>query len=129
MRHEYAVLHGSDQEFLGEIVTIALADGWELWGNPFASGIYTFNQAIVRQVEDNRSLETAESTAQMPAGYSMLVPETPGEEELRTKTMNPETILIYPAVISDHMCFCFEKAGDNPNCPVNHRMPVSGRIS
>jgi hypothetical protein len=143
MRHEYRIVRG-DSEDLSIAVTNALADGWELWGNPFAVEIksiyqigtsHDFCQAMVRQVENMQEKASASHAADAadggskppqlePAGYTVGVPEMPEFSEARTGTANLKVIQFFPTA-----CTCFEKVGDNLNCPVHRTSVPSGRLS
>ena len=92
MAHKYKILHNSEQDLLSAQVTKYLAEGWELWGNPFAiifpsSDVCMSCQAVVRfdpsghevigKVETALSEGNGLRMAQEPAGYNVQVPETP----------------------------------------------------
>jgi len=53
MKLEYQMLECSTSGQLGYTVTQALADGWDLWGNPFSTtsmfGDNWFHQALIRR--------------------------------------------------------------------------------
>jgi hypothetical protein len=97
MTHEYKIVQSSGSGLLGIAVTHCLAEGWELWGNPF---LLTYDmvengyicQAMVRQVESEHG---GMRMAQEPAGYTVGVPETPAVEELTAE----EAKLIRPSQV------------------------------
>jgi hypothetical protein len=132
MAHEYKILHGSDQEILSKWVNEHLAIGWDLWGNPFAAGLYTFNQAVVRMAQEPAS----ETHAAEAAGFTTQVPETPAEEQDGPTVVVPilPEMADQPANwLKQHIefgnqpgsCACFEKVGDNPQCHLHGGGPFS----
>jgi hypothetical protein len=124
MRHEYELLKSDTYFLLSALVTGHLADGWDLWGNPFAleaefdaevRNIHYF-QAVVRLVEEDRGRKTedrAESEKQ-PAGFTVLVPMM--EEQV-------PTIEGYRA-----RCTCLELDGDDPQCRIHAGVNI-GRVA
>jgi hypothetical protein len=128
MRHAYMLIECESSEALGEAVMLALADGWDLWGNPIVQdGYYDglsrsvhYCQAIVRQV-DTPAGKPADSKEEIAsgevrprndteAGYTVLLPEKRGA-----------TTMTVP-------CACFEMLGDNPECQMHGQMLVTRAI-
>jgi len=86
MAHKYRLLERPSSEKLSDVVTERLADGWDLWGNPFAVEVEYFGQAkevryfqaMVRFDASGHAVAGKVETALgEPAGYSVQVPETP----------------------------------------------------
>lgn len=95
MAHKYRLLERPSSDALSNVVTERLADGWELWGNPFAAETkydIRFFQAMVRfepsghavagQAETLRQAQ-GDAALREPAGYSVQVPETPSADDFR----------------------------------------------
>ena len=125
MKHEYMILHGCDQETLSEKVNTALANNWELWGNPFSAGAYTINQAVVRQVEgEHESLRMA----QEPAGYTVQVPVleefAPRESGARVGEIVTSAIPLFAGIL----CTCAMVAGDDPDCEFHKNLSVCNLV-
>jgi hypothetical protein len=131
MKTEYKILQGYqgyDEESLSVQVTKHLADGWDLWGNPFAyvypsSDVTHICQAVVRQVESEHG---GMRMAQEPAGYTVQVPETPAarfnvQETLQEIAETPEEVTDHDLAASASLdsCACLEYQGDNPACRVH----------
>ncbi|TRZ51165.1 DUF1737 domain-containing protein [bacterium] len=153
MAHEYKLLTGETVYVLSTLVTAHLADGFELWGNPFAVSTdirsYLFCQAVVRQVEREHG---GMRMAQEPAGYTVGVPETPEEDGKRAESRKqkaegrkqkaedkgrPVLEPGLPRKTGDRgdvptfegvPCDCFEIKGDNPKCAVHKDFPAPAGI-
>ncbi|MBE3038292.1 MAG: DUF1737 domain-containing protein [Chloroflexi bacterium] len=112
MTHEYLILESLNSETLSEKVTEHLADGFDLWGNPFVvPQIFAYCQAVVRFDPSGHSVVGHIDTALVePAGYSIQVPETPGGGEGRA-----EDVPTFEGV----PCGCSKIKGDNPKCRVH----------
>ena len=125
MTHEYMILHGCEQEALSEKVNTALANNWELWGNPFCAGAYTINQAVVRQVEsEHEDLRMA----QEPAGYTVQVPVLEEFAPKEPETPVGEIVTSAAPLFAGILCTCLEKAGDDPNCEFHKNLPTSNLV-
>lgn len=127
MTHEYKLLHGDIEETLNKRVNEHLADGWELWGNAFFAGFTSVCQAVVRfDPSGHAVIGKAETALREPAGYSVGVPETPGEQAGPTVE-----VPILPEFQTGPIvrCTCLEYWGDNPDCRVHNGGPIGfGRI-
>lgn len=121
MAHEYRLITGNDILEFEKAVTSYLVEGWDLWGNPFvsvypSSDIRVFYQAVVRMappVSYVGKLETALTNE--PAGFSMQIPETP-----KVQSTSP--------LFDGRLCACFEKEGDNLDCPIHYGQPVPNLV-
>jgi hypothetical protein len=99
-------------------VTKSLKEGWELWGNPFATfstdEMSNFCQAVVRVVEkEPGKLQVAEE----PAGFSVGVPEM---MSVMSDDGSSQVILTAKSLVGGFFCSCLEIPGDNPDCPIHH---------
>ena len=121
MTHEYKLLYGDTPEALSAQVNEALADGWDLWGNPFwarVPGYYSIGevnkycQAAVRLVE-----EKAESVS---AGYTVSVPVL---EEFSPKVIS--VVKEQPVVLWSRLpeCTCHGTGGEDPECEFHKMYP------
>lgn len=137
MKHEYMLLEDDFSGQLSKRISEYLAQGWDLWGNPFGfeaefdADIRTphFCQALVRLVESPLTLATQvakvaddgltpsqfKSPLADPPGFTVGVPETPSF--IHSGPTAPATSWIP----SEPTAFCTcEKEGDNPDCRLHH---------
>jgi hypothetical protein len=139
MGHEYKLLDCVGSVELSKEVTQHLADGWDLWGNPFVShneiGDQYFHQTVVRfDLAGHSVVGKLETALSEPAGYAVGVPETPEAREMQNGPTVEVPILEElqgrPFVeFAGGLCACYEKAGDNPECPIHRTSAPSGRVS
>lgn len=140
MTHEYKLLERGTDIDLGIAVTRALGEGWELWGNPFVQeAVYEgevedihYFQAVVRfDLSGHEVVGKLDFVLREPAGYTVGVPETPGEQARPTVQVPILLEFTYKpvvesaqALVSGVPCACFEKAGDNPQCRLHGDGPI-----
>lgn len=119
MSHEYKMLRCRDEIYLSSEVTKHLAEGWELWGNPFMLTMDMENgwicQAVVRMAQEPAVAVQTNQTAEA-AGFTTQVPETPLEEQDGPTVKVP--------ILPEFACACFEKVGDNPQCHLHGGGPL-----
>ena len=95
MAHKYRLLERPSSDELSDVVTERLANGWDLWGNPFVEVVgyerhvtdVHYFQAMVSFDPSGREVPAAPSAHAVagkvetalgePAGYNVQVPETP----------------------------------------------------
>ena len=116
------MLRCRDEIYLSKEVTKHLVDEWELWGNPFMISMDMENgwfcQAVVRFDPSGHSVVGKVETA---AGYSVQVPETPGQE------FEYKPIVRIARSFTGRICTCEKRDGDNPDCLVHHPVLCSCR--
>ncbi len=127
MTHEYKLLYGDTPEALSAQVNEALADGWDLWGNPFwarVPGYYSIGevnkycQAVVRLRETEVS--DVEKVAYKPVGYTVQVPVL---EEFSPKVIS--VVKEQPVVLWSRLpeCTCHGTGGEDPECEFHKMYP------
>jgi hypothetical protein len=82
MSHKYQLQVAASPWRLSVAINACLADGWELWGNPFAlvypsSETITYCQAVVKIGEEKDWREETRKQSRPAAGYTVGTPEMP----------------------------------------------------
>ncbi|MGA2504233.1 MAG: hypothetical protein ABSG01_09105 [Anaerolineales bacterium] len=129
MKYEYKTAFANTPELLDMLVNEFMAQGWELWGNPYvlvypSSDVRIYHQVVVLP-KNVMVVKDATFEASEPAGFTVLVPEQP---EVETG-VNGSTIHSAWPLMDGRLCACFEKEGDNLECPMHYGQPVSGMVS
>ena len=129
MTHEYKLLYGDTPEALSAQVNEALADGWDLWGNPFwarVPGYYSIGevnkycQAAVRLVE-----EKAESVS---AGYTVSVPVLEEFSPIRIPVSELETVINARPVFCFNLPLCTCGKEMDPDCEFHKLHPFTNLV-
>jgi hypothetical protein len=134
MAHQYKLLECAFNEGLNDAVTRHLAEGWDLWGNPFVAEAEYFVrvkeihyfQAVVRfdpsghaVAEKGEILRPIRCCAKAQDDAALHEPA----ETLRPTAISP--VIAWPEPNSltpdpdDTQCCCLEKIGDCSFCPVH----------
>ena len=126
MTHEYKLLNGVTPEIISKLVNEHLAEGWELWGDPFSAGLSRYCQAVVRPTPGPSPFERA----QMERGEQEPPVQAVAGQVYETLEMRPmdigqtgagEVVQKVRTLFAGILCACFEYQGDNPECPVHKK--------
>ena len=131
---KYKLLHGDNPETLSDEVTAHLEQGWELCCNPFASSmkgsygivpetvfcqaVWRYGQSVPPIREEKDELAEPSQSRRMAAALEMVGAQA---YALSADHIVESAKLLFAGIL----CSCFERPGDNPDCPVHKTGVVS----
>lgn len=119
MTHEYKLLNGVTPEIISKLVNEHLAEGWELWGDPFSAGLSRYCQAVVRFERAQMERGEQEPPVQAVAGqvYETLEMQPMDSGKIEAGVVVQGVRRLFTGIL----CACFKYQGDNPECPVHKK--------